>query len=93
MKYSINHNLSEKLWIVGRHSRKTAHLSEQGSIFVRVVLLLCGVVCALAALMFLFFWGISERRTSTEDKVSAIFFVALLSFASVLSLVAAIRKK
>lgn len=72
--------------------------AEHGSIFLRVVLFLCGVVCALAALMFLFFWHISQpdpvtRLPGTEDKVAAIFFVTLLLVASVLSLVAAIRKK
>ncbi len=61
--------------------------------FLRVIVLFCGVVCALAALLFWFFWAVSEHRRGAGATVWANFFIVLLLSAAVLSLVAAMHKK
>jgi hypothetical protein len=72
---------------------RASHNLKHGFSILRVILSLCGVICVLAALLFCFFWMISEHRSSAEDKGAAVFFVVLVLVAGVISLVAAMRKR
>ena len=73
--------------------RKTTHHLERGFIFLRAVFLFCGFFCALAALVFWIGWYMSWQVRDTGDKAMAAWLVALLSVASLLSFIAAVRKK